>query len=1120
MARDIMYYFDKKSPYSRHELGEIQTDFNMGNTIDGTKDSLQVQVYNFSKVEITPNTILYHNATNTWWIVKKDKMKRFAHENEYYYQHDISLLGAIDLLNSRDLTDCGFNDDTYTIDQFIKRLFKLSTFEFDLSTDYGNNLDKDKIVDYIKSYENYTPLSALRDFLGGYNCDAKLSFSTDSIEKNINGAILKIIPKTGNVDLPILDIDIFDDIRENRLIDKDSYGTTVVSNAQNVVSTLSKTYPQVGGVKVSSNNYSVTPSNAVLRLPTPIYKINWVRLLHPVKVNIYADTGNQRIDEDITLYPYNKPSLEKAFEQIADRLANFLEAQYILTYEEVYNYIKQYEQLFYDKTTKASSITIKTGWSIKPLTSTTQDLIEPQNDPDFRFRTLHGIINTSGAINFNLLIGTKEDHDSVVVSNRCMYYERGESVINNFAWLGTIGGGSRNGTGLGTYKSTDLNSNNIKIVEHYFETRYVRISLKALNDNTWWLYRFDSGNTFFQVNYIPMSDIKIKQDNQNNNIDTKLYNQNGKLNDSVALSKLIDSYSNEIQNETITKYAHYTNFNDVPKIGQMVKVGNDNYVINNISCDFSHNETNNNDKVGYYIDCEFTISKYISTKSILTNPNSNIRDYGIPQKYNVKRRQVYRDYYEFTLNSSTQDSGANQDTPYVPLDRYIVIGTNVAQHDYDHTAIMKIDYAEPVDNNSSWYYQLNTTAYVMNKSLYEVIDFNDNNIIGYDIQNVWTGFTMSKLFNNNWKTTNVPISYVDDSGKFKGITLQMVSKEKINELYDNISIDENNVAMYSSHVFVGETFYNGKYTPTPTTENKTEIWESDSTGYARVEYQFQKPERYISGSMTVDNFMISDEDGNYLPSATAQVNSITETDDYIDIVIDVNTGLNYSIGSIGFRLNYQYGGQVYQGAIDIKDYEIKELDYNKDAIEVPVFEYILQLGDTEEVEIGERILDTNSGLLQMYTCEIRNPNTITQLNASKVFSGLEISGDTLSGDDNYDRQVSIADTSAVDISFEENNTIMRIKVYLTQEALFYGNSDQEFAYQETQVSPTQVPKSSLIGKDIVIYKNVINSMTYDIDEDNATCDYDNELMFIIHNPQESNFDGDDLLVNINYYRLK
>ena len=42
MARDIMYYFDKKSPYSRHELGEIQTDFNMGNTIDGTKDSLQV----------------------------------------------------------------------------------------------------------------------------------------------------------------------------------------------------------------------------------------------------------------------------------------------------------------------------------------------------------------------------------------------------------------------------------------------------------------------------------------------------------------------------------------------------------------------------------------------------------------------------------------------------------------------------------------------------------------------------------------------------------------------------------------------------------------------------------------------------------------------------------------------------------------------------------------------------------------------------------------------------------------------------------------------------------------------------------------------------------------------
>ena len=57
-----MYYFDKKSPFARHELGEVQSDFNMGLTIDGDKDSMQVQVYGYNENEVTPNTILFHSA--------------------------------------------------------------------------------------------------------------------------------------------------------------------------------------------------------------------------------------------------------------------------------------------------------------------------------------------------------------------------------------------------------------------------------------------------------------------------------------------------------------------------------------------------------------------------------------------------------------------------------------------------------------------------------------------------------------------------------------------------------------------------------------------------------------------------------------------------------------------------------------------------------------------------------------------------------------------------------------------------------------------------------------------------------------------------------------------------
>ena len=61
-------------------------------------------------------------------------------------------------------------------------------------------------------------------------------------------------------------------------MDKDSHGTIVVSNAQNVISTQTKTYPSVGGVSLGSTEYEVSPENGCIRLPSPAYKVNWVRM--------------------------------------------------------------------------------------------------------------------------------------------------------------------------------------------------------------------------------------------------------------------------------------------------------------------------------------------------------------------------------------------------------------------------------------------------------------------------------------------------------------------------------------------------------------------------------------------------------------------------------------------------------------------------------------------------------------------------------------------------------------------------------------------------------------------------------------------------------------------------
>lgn len=1162
MAQDLMYYFDKKSPYQRHELGEIQTDFNMSLTIDGEKDSMQVQVFGFESNEIKPNTILYHSATNTWWVVKRDIVKRNAHEKGYFYTHNLTISGAIDLLSVRDLTDCGFNDKAYTIDQFIKRLFGLSTFEFSLSIDYGNNVDQNKLVDYVKQFENYSLLSALREFLNGYNCDAKLTFTTTTTsgQTYISGSTLKIIPRTGNVDLDQIDISVFDDIRESKTINKESYGTTVISNANNVISTLTKIYPQVGGMRLNGEGYETTPTNAYLKLPSAIFKINWVKMLHPVRLVYGTRVGDDGQLRDVaTLYPWSNAQLDRQFKKIAKDMADSLRlgGSSNPEWRTIYNWLLSHESEILDPVIKASTITLQTGWKFNPINAS---FIAPDG---YSFKHISKGQNqtTPTYTNATLLFGDKEQRDSITYQGRCIYYERGSDIIKGFGWLGEYGdtwSGANAGpiTEITTYKDTDLNDSSYDsgtYINHTFNLGYspnVYFNLDRLNVDAHNGYMLNTGNTYFQVSYIPMNDIKIKYDNQNVDIDNQIYNQNGKLNDSVALSKLISSYGKEIESGNITRFMHYTKFSDIPKVGTIVNNNGEKYVINNISYDFYTNEEKTLNQVSYYIECEFSLSKYVSTKSLMVNPNSNIRDYGIPQKFNVKRRQVYRDYYEFTLGSSIQDSGANQDTPYVSLDKYLYFGSETKDIQYDHTAIMKIDYAEPVDSHESWFYQLNTTAHVLEKSIYETIDFGDNNIIGYDMQNTTSGFDMSRVFNTNWRVVSTPISYVDDNGCFKSITLEFLNKENVQDLYEDAIEDGNysGAVMLSAHPFIGSELFYGKYSDI----SSGDTYELDFSGTDQgvsITSSVNIGRYLIKLPMSMTPFTHSDiyEDtitmGTYDSSISGTRESLGQTvsitadvyNAYVDLtneqvvfevgnVVSAGTQLDLlkllggSYTNFGFTIHYTYKQFDYQGAIDLKDYELQETNYNKDAIEVPVFEYSMQLNDTKSVEIGSDILNGNNELLAIYRIVIKNHDTTSQLNASKYFQELTITGQTISVDD-YAYEYDIGSDSGVNMSLESNNTIIRFQFYDSNESVFYGDTNQEQFDYQSSTQGTQIAKSNLIGKDIIIYKSKIKSMNY-ADSSNQSVDYDNELMFIIHNPQNADFDGDDLLVNVNYYKLK
>ena len=1130
-----MYYFDKEYPFARHELGEIQSDFNMGLTIDGDKDSMQVQIHNYIKDTIKANTILYHNSTNTWWIVKKDSLKRYANEKDYYYVHNISIQGAINLLNARDLTDCGFNDKKYTIEQFIRRLFKLSTFEFpNLYIDFGNNIDSTKEVNYVKTFENYTLLSALRELLNGYNCDAKLDFSINSQEK-INWAYLRIIPKTGNVDLPIIDISEFDDVRESRNLDKESYGTTAISNATNVISTLTKTYPQIGGVALNGTSYNITPSTAFLKLPSPIYKLNWLKMYHAVDVQCYIT--KEFVDQTETIIVATRfltlldsEYVDETFDAWARDIANAFPTT-SSEYQQIYNNVLKLKDLFIEKITKASCITLRTGWK---MNAKTRQFVAPANDTDFYFPRIEKVkvATTPELENAVLLIGSKEDYEVATYKDRCMYYERGGDRIENFNWMTAAGSSYVSNdwiTELVSYAGTDLRNESTSLPTKYVgysAGRPIRVSLRLAPLTTGYSttdsgrYLFNIPNITCQVNYIPMSDLKIKQDNSNRSIDSKLYNQNGKLNDSVALSKLLDTYSKEIQEETITRYMNYTNFNDIPKVGQLVLDGNKKFVITNISYDFVAHESSNSD-VGYYIECEFTLSNYVSTKSIMTSPNSNIRDYGIPQKFNVKRRQTYRDFFEFSLN---EDNSSNQEQPYVSLNKYLSFSRTTFTNEYDHTAIMKLTYEDLVDGQNEWYYQLNTTAYVLDRSIYEVVDFGDNNIIGYDMQNTTSGFIMNDLFNTIYYAINTPISYTDDLGNVKGIYLAVVNKDNLLELYNELKGSRTYTNLVK-HCFVGADFYYG-VSNTQTFSGWTSYAESESgmvDGHTTVIVEIDFDGRIDANfdfDLVFSNPTLEYPIGSGTMLTDVYFDSITKVNDttYRLVVVDRDSTIKATQFAtpaldLGFVVEYRQSGS---GARANADYNIDEPNYEKDPVEVPVFEYSLQLGDTEEIEVGDRTFDIRNRVCDLYGFAIKDTFTTNKLNASKYFGNPTISGQEIV-DDDYAYQYDVNLTSCVVMSFENDNKTLRIKFYDTETETLYGNTNQDFFVENDYIAGTQITKENFIGKDIVIYKSMITKLLYENSEINS--DYDNELMFIIHNPQESNFDGNDLVLKINHYKL-
>lgn len=1024
---DNLYYWDEVSlgTFRRKLLGEILTDFNFSFTIDGAKDSAKVNLVSYTKNQIKPYTIIEHEKTNTWWVVASDRIERFQNDDGFYYVHELELVGAIELLNACDLVDCGCLSDRYSLNDIITKLIKLSPNTKHLPTFEINspNLDLNQIVNYTKTFENYTLLSALREMFDGYNCAIKLEFekATSSGITYLSKTKIKVISKTG--DGTIVQESVFNFIQEKTNINKNSYGTSVVSNVQNAISSKAKTYPAVGSVRLSGTEYTITHDKAVVRLPTPVYDINWIKMFVPLTFTVrcyQAGVEGQTFRRIIDKTQANTELKDFIFGiftnygvSVPARLRN----------KDIYTII--------DRLDKASTIMFYGGNTYDPL----EKKIYPptgKKAPAFAFGARTHTAEPSYYSGPVYLV-EKTIYDTLYnpKGGSFFYWERGTNIISGFNFFKNVGADT-DVAQVWYWRSTQLTPEDWSNGDDLFTATYGELVLQIrLNFDSVWIPSeydncmatdIDTSDVRFVVNYIPMSDLKIKYDNVGFSNLSNLYNQTGKITDSVALSKLMLSHSKEIESDKITKYASFYNFNLVPKVGNVVNVNNEKYVIESISLDFQQNEY---DK--YYIESEIVITKSVATKSIMTNPDTNIRNYNIPQNLNVKRKQLYRDFYEIT---HTRENSA---TPLQDVKNVINLSNTYVPY-AEHTAVMKLTYDGYVGmkdtatwverlfgihhyegGNDTFYYQLDATTFIMKKAIYEVVDFKDNNIIGYDAMNSTSGFKLNEIINHNADNICTPISYVDDYGKVKGIEIAFCNGDSLSDVY------------------LDYLTYN----------NATEL----------------------SGGI-----------------------------------------MNYSV-FIDSQIYEGVSGEFF-GAKYVCDYKIEEENYNKDAIEVPVFEYACQFDDSNDVIVGDNIFDgQEDDLCYFYSLYLVDKGTIDNNN----YGTMDISPIYLDEDIGltmYYRHISC--------KFEiggASKTLRNIKIS-KYDYMNYPLDDNEVEYHTAESLATIVEETN---KDLVIIRHTVKK-DYTVDEnDVVSCTKD--LMFVIKNLENANIDNGDIVLQLNCYNV-
>jgi hypothetical protein len=723
---------------------DILSTFNIEDNLNETPSNMKVKVItsNTYREEFQVNTVAFHEDTNSWWVIKSDE-STYITTGEY--EHEIQLVEYLEFYAYRHLPNCAFAPNTYDLEDMLNRLFGIA--KLSISVIYPNFLDKDKIMPFF-SFENFTVANAIKNVARAINAIPKMSV-------NLTGFVptLTFINRNGadNAIVNVLDTQ-FPIAYEKNMNSSDQFTTRSVSNISNAKSTSLVIAPKNGGFKsISANSLTNEKETTKVYLPSKIDKIDFVRVFVPIVVRLSSSVIYQGyyFEKQPIINAINNSTLPGMTAPIkATMISNLPDP---ITFQQInYNDIidKTYNPATSDNT-RANLFFKKMSLLNKFEFDTVSKIVSGQNvvDLDKKNRTIHWTPFT------NELIMSLTFRDGLGVTL---------SDLNPTYNLYSTGG----------------------VVTGFIQVR--------IGGSGFFNDKIPNNEVLIQVGYYPIADIKVSIDNDNDAQDEKFFNQTGKVIDAVNVSKLITSHTNDSVEGTKIRNARHFALNEILPLGQLVRDTNQLYVISQRSID-GHVKNGNE-----YYNVIYTLSRNRVARSENIVADSAVISYKTPDDNLVFRSQLYKDYIELSLVNN------NQETPYLPMSKALVLGETLAGSNFDFTVLAKNEYGTTPDVVR---YVKNPTTFDLHKAKLMNVNWQDNNVLGFRLDSTGDTYVQTPILytDNLGKATNFELLFLDTTNLAE-------AKEHFNDEYtpdelipftDLTEVDED---FYDDSVLVEENF--------------------------------------------------------------------------------------------------------------------------------------------------------------------------------------------------------------------------------------------------------------------------------------------------------------------------